>query len=202
MSFDSSLDSSSHQSCPPEPHRRLGQAAGRQDGDDTRWEPSKGHDHQEYNPDPQATGEPAALRYQPALLLCEACKAAPSVAATYHTAQVGVGVWRRDMAGVRACHTGRWRWWRRQQRQQTQNSCIYDQLNHMWLWNCRSKICVGAGKEGEAEAAAVPGSGAGGAAALAGGDDDEEAENNPELHPLKEALQRAQRRLEEATGIR
>ncbi len=31
---------------------------------------------------------------------------------------------------------------------------------------------------------------------------DEEVENNPELHPLKEALQRAQLRLEEATGIR
>lgn len=27
-------------------------------------------------------------------------------------------------------------------------------------------------------------------------------ENNPELHPLKEALQRARMRLEEATGIR
>lgn len=31
---------------------------------------------------------------------------------------------------------------------------------------------------------------------------DEEVENNPELHPLKEALQRARLRLEEATGIR
>lgn len=32
--------------------------------------------------------------------------------------------------------------------------------------------------------------------------DEEEVENNPELHPLKEALLRAQRRREEATGIR
>lgn len=31
---------------------------------------------------------------------------------------------------------------------------------------------------------------------------DEEVENNPELHPLKEALQRAQTRRDEAMGIR
>ena len=40
------------------------------------------------------------------------------------------------------------------------------------------------------------------AAAVAPEVDEEEAENNPELHPLKEALQRAKLRLEEATGIR
>lgn len=32
--------------------------------------------------------------------------------------------------------------------------------------------------------------------------DDETVENNPELHPLKEALQRAQARWDEAIGIR
>ncbi|PRW61490.1 K(+) efflux antiporter chloroplastic-like [Chlorella sorokiniana] len=80
--------------------------------------------------------------------------------------------------------------------------------------------CRGTGKEEEAAAAALAaaaaeaaegngaaaranGAGAAAKAAQAGDSDDEElVENNPELHPLKEALQRARMRLEEATGIR
>ena len=55
----------------------------------------------------------------------------------------------------------------------------------------------------EGNGAAARANGAAAKAAEAGDSDDEElVENNPELHPLKEALQRARMRLEEATGIR
>jgi len=58
-------------------------------------------------------------------------------------------------------------------------------------------------QEGNGAAARANGNGAAAKAAPAGDSDDEElVENNPELHPLKEALQRARMRLEEATGIR
>ncbi|PSC73360.1 K(+) efflux antiporter chloroplastic-like [Micractinium conductrix] len=67
-------------------------------------------------------------------------------------------------------------------------------------------VCKGGSKEGDIEATAAEGNGASAlpaaAAAVAPEVDEEEAENNPELHPLKEALQRAKLRLEEATGIR
>ncbi|KAL4424105.1 hypothetical protein ABPG75_001406 [Micractinium tetrahymenae] len=67
-------------------------------------------------------------------------------------------------------------------------------------------LCKGGSRESEAENNGMEANGAGAAPgpALPAEDEvsDEEVENNPELHPLKEALQRARLRLEEATGIR
>lgn len=75
---------------------------------------------------------------------------------------------------------------------------------------CRLNMCQGTGKDSETEMAAMAALSA--AVAEANGTSspaesvalmgEELVEDNPELHPLKEALQRAKLRLEEATGIR
>ncbi|KAL4419272.1 hypothetical protein ABPG77_008322, partial [Micractinium sp. CCAP 211/92] len=75
------------------------------------------------------------------------------------------------------------------------------------LSKCRLTVCKGGSRQGEAESNGTEANGSGAAGRPAAEPleeelSDEEVENNPELHPLKEALQRAQLRLEEATGIR
>ncbi|KAI3432210.1 hypothetical protein D9Q98_003772 [Chlorella vulgaris] len=66
--------------------------------------------------------------------------------------------------------------------------------------NHRLTVCRGGNKD--AENAALETNGAGGAGVAAAAEHAELVEDNPELHPLKEALQRARLRLEEAIGIR